>query len=402
MNENKAITFYRSFMTVSFLLLMTIDTASAQNAPVVPTSRKAIMGDIQNDIDRQKKARDESLKQIKKYEDNILKTRQQLAALGKNIKRSETQMSQINEALHDLTIKQENLRQKIETEKIHLSNLVMAMQRLKRTPAETVLLKEGQPLEIAQSAMIIDSSLQAIRQKSIELKSLLDEHRQNHGALLDKRESASMLQRELNSQFHELSKLLDEREKSFTREKIILSEHTSKINAMAKKAKDLQQLIENLKQQAPNQGVKSKASHLILPDEALPPHGEYILPVSGFIRTSYGVEDRFGGISKGYRIESYAGALIIAPFAGQIKYAGPFKNHQNVVIIEHKSGYHSLLSGLSKLDVHTGQVVLSGEAVGLLGDSTPSQSSNKKSELYFELRKNGKPVNPSTLFSDLG
>jgi septal ring factor EnvC (AmiA/AmiB activator) len=386
----------------SVINFFAVSISYAENTPITPTSRKAIIDDLQKDIEKQKHARKESLKQVKEFEKNISKTRTQLAALGKQIKSSETQMVLINDALSELTLKQENLRAQIDTKKLHLSKLMIALHRLKHMPPEIVLLQEGKPLEIAQSAMILDTSLKTIRQKSIELKSLLEQHRKTHGTLLDKREKASMLQRELNSQFKELSKLLEKREKSFTREKIILSGHTSKINAMAKKAKNLEDLIKNLKKQTPKNFNDNRAPSVLLPNSALPKHGEYILPLSGFIRTSYGVKDRFGGTSKGYHIESYIGALVIAPFSGQIKYAGPFKNHQNVVIIEHKSGYHSLLSGLSKIDVHIGQIIYSGEALGLLGNSNLTKEPSSKSELYYELRKNGEPLNPSILFSDLG
>lgn len=386
-----------------FMCLTSIQQTKADSIPAQPSSRKAIISDIQNDIKQQKKARVQSLKQVKIYESNIRETKLHLAKLGKTIKNSEDQLAQINHSLINLTQRKETLESKIDAQKAQLSSLILAMSRLKRTPAETVLLQQGKPLEIAQSAMVIDNGLKTIRQKTLNLKSLLDELRSTHGALLDKQEKATALQNELSMQFSELSMLLEKREQSFTREKIILSEHTAKINAMAKKAKNLQQLIDNLKEQAPlaQQNGKNNVSYLILPDSALPPHGDYILPISGIIKTSYGVKDRFGALSQGYHIQSYQGALVIAPFAGQIKYAGPFKNHQNVVIIEHKSGYHSLISGLSKLYVHIGQVVMSGEAIGLLG-KTQKKTNDQKSEIYYELRKNGKPVNPSILFSDLG
>jgi murein hydrolase activator len=60
-----------------------------------------------------------------------------------------------------------------------------------------------------------------------------------------------------------------------------------------------------------------------------------------------------------------------------------------LLIIEHGGGYHSLLSGMSRLTVGVDQWVRAGEPVGAFGDFGEMQP-----HLYVELRRNGRPVNP--------
>ena len=115
------------------------------------------------------------------------------------------------------------------------------------------------------------------------------------------------------------------------------------------------------------------------------------------IKTRYNEEDDFGAKSKGVSIEGYGGALIVAPMGGVIRFAGYFKNYGNMLIIEHKNGYHSLVAGLENIDTVVGQAVNAGEPLGVLHKS----SSGQKPVLYYELRQNGKPVNPTKKFGDL-
>jgi septal ring factor EnvC (AmiA/AmiB activator) len=81
----------------------------------------------------------------------------------------------------------------------------------------------------------------------------------------------------------------------------------------------------------------------------------------------------------------------VAPFDGQVIYAGPFPPYVLVLIIRHTDGYHSLLAGLGRADSAVGQWVLAGEPVGVMPDAAGPDSAG---EVYFELRRDGHPVDP--------
>ncbi len=82
---------------------------------------------------------------------------------------------------------------------------------------------------------------------------------------------------------------------------------------------------------------------------------------------------------------------------GEIRFAGTFKNFGNMIIIEHEGGYHSLVAGLARIDTVVGQKVAPGEPVGVL----PSGNPENPAEVYYELRLNGRPVNPARKFAEL-
>ena len=97
---------------------------------------------------------------------------------------------------------------------------------------------------------------------------------------------------------------------------------------------------------------------------------------------------------RGLKIISGPGAQVVAPYDGRVVFAGPFRGYGKLLIIEHGQGYHSLLSGLGKIQTAVGQNLISGEPIAAMG--TPPTG---KPILYMELRKNGKLLNPAPWLS---
>jgi septal ring factor EnvC (AmiA/AmiB activator) len=97
-------------------------------------------------------------------------------------------------------------------------------------------------------------------------------------------------------------------------------------------------------------------------------------------------EDRYG---RGITIGTKSGDTVTAPRDGVIVFAGPFRGYGLLLIIAHKGEYHTLLSGLSQLDVRENQRVRAGDVIG-----TFKSRGEGVSQLYVELRRNGRPINP--------
>ncbi|MBL8707120.1 MAG: peptidoglycan DD-metalloendopeptidase family protein [Rhodospirillales bacterium] len=120
---------------------------------------------------------------------------------------------------------------------------------------------------------------------------------------------------------------------------------------------------------------------------AAPQRGAMINPVAGRIVRQFGQTDDAGTASKGLVFNAGAGARVVAPYDGQIVYAGPFRGFGRILIIEHSGGYHTMLSGLGRIDCAVGQWVVAGEPLAMMGDQGGAG-------LYVELRRDGQPVNP--------
>jgi len=116
--------------------------------------------------------------------------------------------------------------------------------------------------------------------------------------------------------------------------------------------------------------------------------GEMPFPARGAVVVRFGQNANQQGPSKGISIETRPGAQVIAPYDGQIVFAGPFRGYGLLLIIEHGEGYHTLLAGMARIDGSVGQHLATGEPVGVMGQP------EAKPLLYVEFRHDGQPVNP--------
>lgn len=110
------------------------------------------------------------------------------------------------------------------------------------------------------------------------------------------------------------------------------------------------------------------------------------LPVQGRTLAGFGESDAAGLAGTGLQLAPAPGAQVIAPAAGRVAFAGPYRGYGRIVIIEHDNGFTSLVTGLARSDIAAGDQVIGGSPIGTAAVRGP--------RLTFELRRDGKPVNP--------
>ncbi|MDO9423804.1 MAG: peptidoglycan DD-metalloendopeptidase family protein [Methylobacter sp.] len=97
--------------------------------------------------------------------------------------------------------------------------------------------------------------------------------------------------------------------------------------------------------------------------------------------------------NKGIDIAGKTGQDVSAAEAGKVVYSGQgLIGYGNLLIIKHNDLYLSAYANNSQLLVTEGRTVSKGEVIAKAGQAGSNQAS-----LHFEIRKNGKPVNPLNL-----
>jgi len=118
----------------------------------------------------------------------------------------------------------------------------------------------------------------------------------------------------------------------------------------------------------------------------------FIWPLNGLITSQFGI--RTLGNRRDYHtgidIDAHKGALIKAAESGKVSFSGYINGYGNVVIIDHAGGYSTVYAHSSSNLVKEGQEVTKGEVICKLGSTGDATGSH----LHFEIRENGKPVNP--------
>ncbi len=96
---------------------------------------------------------------------------------------------------------------------------------------------------------------------------------------------------------------------------------------------------------------------------------------------------------KGVDIVGASGQPIVASADGKVIYAGRgIRGYGDMVIVKHSNAWLSVYAHNKALLVKEGQSVTRGEKIAEMGDT---DSPNVK--LYFELRRNGDPLNPTAM-----
>lgn len=123
--------------------------------------------------------------------------------------------------------------------------------------------------------------------------------------------------------------------------------------------------------------------------------GRMSLPVRGEIVETYGKhkhpEFNSFTFSKGLSISAAAGSEIKSIYEGSVIFADYFKGFGNMIIVDHGGGYFSLYAHAARVTKKVGAEVARHETVATVGDT----DSSKGPMLYFEIRHQGKPVDPA-------
>jgi lipoprotein NlpD len=97
------------------------------------------------------------------------------------------------------------------------------------------------------------------------------------------------------------------------------------------------------------------------------------------------------GKNKGIDIAGKAGQQVMAAGAGKVMYAGSgIRGYGNLVIVKHSNSLLSAYAHNRSIVVKEGQTVSKGQMIAEMGDSDADSV-----KLHFEIRQQGKPVDPS-------
>jgi septal ring factor EnvC (AmiA/AmiB activator) len=278
--------------------------------------------------------------------------------------------------------------------------LTAALQTMARRPTALALVQPGSVNDMIHVRALLGATLPVIRTRTAGLRAEVARgdalRRQADQAVLALR----VEQRQLEIRQAALARLeANQRRKSQDYVDNAMIEQDSTI-ALGEKAKDIQQLIADLGDQA-----NIRARLAALPGPILRPAVPGQMPAPSPVTTDNGLSDRpppyrlpvvgrlvagLGEISdsgvraKGITLQTARNAQVVSPADGRIAFAAPFRGYAAIVIIDHDNGWTTLLTGLRGLSVKPGESVAQGSPIGVADGASP--------RVTVELRHAGQPI----------
>jgi septal ring factor EnvC (AmiA/AmiB activator) len=374
-----------------------------------------VYADVNDDlkgVNKEIHEKQQLLKKVKKVENKVTS---ELQLIEKNLMDKETNLSLLNSELKTVEARLTNTQRQIAAQLVEVNN-----KKEQITKRVSSLYKAGEMgnLRIFFSSGSVPQVLENRRYMKAVLdfdRKLFQEHQER---LIELGRLKESLEKEASKK-ERLSERILVKKQEIEAEKSKKAAYLSEVKKERKgyqvtlkelqaNARRLQQMVERLEaRNRKSYSKKSDKKHSIPGNYPQPPvadkgfgsqRGKLTVPVSGEIVSNFGkhkhAEFNSFTFNNGISFSASHNADIHAVYDGEVIFADSFKGYGNMLIIDHGGGYFTLYAHTSRIVKKVGSAVKKSEIVAHVGDT----DSSRGAQLYFEIRYQGKPVDPGPWF----
>ena len=280
--------------------------------------------------------------------------------------------------------------QQLAAEQQPISSLLAGLATMARRPPLLALADHGGTDELVKVRLLLDSTLPVIRSRTSKLAGQLAEgQRLQQTALAAKAELARSRDN------------LDRRRQRYSRLEEMALDRALASNGQALGTSDVaiaaQEDVNRLRGQwSENESIRNVASRLATGEAAplspfkpegaaVAPPFTYELPAKGPVTEGLEAVNASGVRSRGLTLAVSRGAPVVAPADGTVRFSGPFRDYDGILIIDHGGGWLSLIVNVGS-PFHAGDKIHLHDEVGrALGP------------LLVELSQNGRRFSPALI-----
>jgi septal ring factor EnvC (AmiA/AmiB activator) len=355
--------------------------------------------------------RGDASRQLRQADEQVGQSDRALRQTQAGIERDRANLVQLRQ-------RQKTLRGTLSGARVELAALLRAADRQGPAgPLKSLLARDR--VEDAQRLLTYHRYLQTARARRIrELSAQLAELDRVEADIARRQDALTAAQRAQAAQLQQLQRDREQRAKLVAQIDLKYRDRAAREQALGRDAKALEQLLRRLraaaaKAQAEQRRLaaaraKAAAKAAASPAPAgtrrttrppvqvasapAPQVGGLGWPLSGALLAGYGKRMPDGRSSEGLLIAAAAGSPVKAVADGTVVYAEWMTGYGLLLIVDHGNGYMSRYAHNDSLLRDAGATVKRGDAVATVGTS----GGQGRAALYFELRRNGQPVDPGS------
>lgn len=331
------------------------------------------------------------------------KTAQAAAALAARIQQAEAGIAAAQAQLALVRGQRAELDRRLAVRRGPLVRLTASLQKMARRPLALAALRPGSLRDTVYLRAMLAATLPEVRHRTAALRGEIARSRQLELAARSAVAELHASEATLSDRRQRLAALESRQRLASRQASGDAAREAERALALAEQARDLDTLVARLdaagslrERLAALPGPilrppRPEQSQVMVDAAPLPSSSplaprRFELPVAGRTVAGFGEATEGGVRSTGIALAPADGAQVVAPAAGRVAFAGPYRGYDRIVIIEHDGGFTSLVTGLARTDVTVGEDLVAGAPLGVAGADRPV--------VTFELRRAGQPVNP--------
>ncbi|MDF2764039.1 MAG: hypothetical protein K0S81_1033 [Rhodospirillales bacterium] len=411
------------------LLLASLAAALAAALPASAQDAKKLQ-QVEQELAKAKAAAKAAKERAAEIAAEIETLRARLIAAASSAQNAEQDLADMSTTLARLEVEERAKAEDLARRRRQTAATLAALQRLALRPPDALIAAPGSPLETVRGALLLRSAVPALTERTRVLREQLQDLARVREEIAASKAALGRAAGARGAAAEEIASLIDAKAALLAETEDARRKAAERAAGLAAEAKDMRDLLARLTAEreraakAAEQAALAETEEEQIADELLviPPRfeqpsqppaevaalgpqavplierptlvrpfpnvpGGLLMPARGLVTRRFDASAGSGPLSKGVTIETLPGAQVVAPFDGHVVFQGPFRGYGAILIIEHTGGYHTLLSGLGRIDAAVGQWLLAGEPVGVM-------TSGETPELYVELRRASQPIDP--------
>jgi murein hydrolase activator len=370
---------------IAALILASVGVSPAQDAKKTEAELKAIKAEIERvsgQVSRDQVARDRLARELKTVELSVSDVRTSL---------EEVRRERAGHAARRAALAEEKQQREADLvkERESLAGQLRAAHLIGREEPLKLLLNQKDPARAGRMFAYYSYFGRARAEQVGRISANLERLAQLDGEMAVEEERLAALEKERQEELERLDQARTKRGQVLASLQAESKSRAQALERMKRQQSGLEKLLRELKRAMDKfpGGVDTGTAFGRL-------RGKLTWPVAGRLVARFG-EDRVGGVKwDGVLVATERGSPVKAVSDGRVVYADWLPGLGLLTIVDHGEGYLSLYGHNDRLYKAVGERVAAGEPVAAAGDS----GGRTRPELYFEIRKSGRPVDPRPWF----